>query len=247
MILGNQLNKIKSFLGKGSSEIVATPQEGYRIWAESYDDEKDNLLLSYDEIILKKLLSLTSLSGKTILDYGCGTGRNWFGLLKHDPERIIGCDISPEMITRLKNKYSFAETFLIKNGKLDFLNNKECDIIISTLVISHVKDIKNLFIEWDRVIKNLGDILITDFHPDLFEKGGARTFKYAGKSYKIENYVHKISEIEMVLSSFGFKKVCLIEELIDENVKSFYLKKNALHIYERFKGTPFIYGIYLKR
>jgi ubiquinone/menaquinone biosynthesis C-methylase UbiE len=247
MILSNRLFKIKSFFGKRTSEIIRTPKEGYKIWSESYDDEKDNLMLTYDEIILKTLLSKIDLSGKTILDYGCGTGRNWFELLKHDPDRIIGCDISSEMIDRLKRKYSFAESFLIKNDKLNFLSNKECDIIISTLVISHVYDIENLFIEWDRVLKDSGDIIISDFHPDLFAKGGTRTFKQAGKSYKIQNYIHHLREIEELLCRYGFTKITLIEKMIDEEVKGFYIKKNAEHIYSRFMGIPFIYGIYLKR
>jgi hypothetical protein len=37
------------------------------------------------------------------------------------------------------------------------------------------------------------------------------------------------------------------EEIIDENVKSFYVKKNALHVYDKLKGIPYIYGLHLSR
>jgi ubiquinone/menaquinone biosynthesis C-methylase UbiE len=247
MIFDNKLRAIKSIITGGNRNISRAPREAYKIWAECYDDEQDNLILFYDEIILKKLLEMTHLSGKTILDFGSGTGRNWNELLKHHPARIIGCDISPEMISRLKSKFPDAETYLIRNEKLDFLKEKECDIIISTLVISHVKDISKLFHEWNRVMNDSAHIIITDFHPDLFMKGGARTFKHAGTTYKIENYVHEVLRIEKMLSSIGFWRMSLIEKIIDEDVKPFYVKKNALHIYEKFKGTPFIYGLYLSR
>ncbi len=247
MTLSTKLNSIKSVLTAGKSEIIKTSKEGYKIWAESYDDEKDNLMLYYDEIIFSKLLNMTNCYAKTILDFGCGTGRNWHELVLHHPARIIGSDISPEMLTMLKNKFTGAETYLINDNKLDFLKKNECDLIISTLVISHIKDIENLFNQWDIVLKDSGEIIITDFHPDLFSKGGARTFKFKEKSYKIANYIHAISEIEKILNRLNFKTVHIIEEIIDEKVKPFYLRKNAEHIYERFKGTPFIYGIHLKR
>lgn len=247
MTLSNSLNIFKSFFQKEKAENSRNAQEGYRIWANSYDDEKDNLMLTYDELILKQLLSHIELSGKIILDYGCGTGRNWSELQKYHPAKIIGCDISPEMIYKLKNKYDSAETYLITNDDLDFLNNNSCDLIISTLVISHIENIEKLFVEWTRILKESGDLIITDFHPDLFGKGGARTFKQDGKVYKIDHIIHKIEKIEKLLSSLGFKKINLIEKLIDEDVKSFYLRKNAGHVYERFKGTPFIYGLQLKK
>jgi ubiquinone/menaquinone biosynthesis C-methylase UbiE len=190
---------------------------------------------------------MANLNGKTVLDFGSGTGRNWNELMNYHPDRLIGCDQSPEMINKLKSKYPLAEAYLINNEKLDFLKDKECDTIISTLVISHVKDVKQLIHEWNRVLKDSCDVIITDFHPDLFLKGGIRTFQHTGFNYRIENYVHEVWRIVDLFSSIGFWKVMLLEEVIDEKVKSFYLKKNALHVYEKFKGTPYIYGIHLSR
>lgn len=172
MIFDNKLSLIKSFILGRKGGISRNPLKAYKLWADCYDDEKDNLILCYDEIILRKLLELVKLKGKTILDFGSGTGRNWNEFIKYYPQRIIGCDISPEMINRLKYKFPDAETYLIRNEKLDFLKPKVCDVVISTLVISHIKDIKSLFQEWDRLLKDAADLIITDFHPDLFTKGG---------------------------------------------------------------------------
>ena len=247
MMLNNKLKAIKSVFREKQEYDIRTSMEAYKIWAESYDYEKDNLILHYDEIIVNKMLEGINLSGKTILDFGSGTGRNRNKLMKHIPGRIIGCDISPEMTSKLRSKFPEAETYLIRNEKLDFLQDKECDLIISTLVISHIENINTLTAEWNRVMKEYGDIIITDQHPEMFIKGGARTFKYDGNTYKVENFIHEINRIEEIFCKIGFRKLCLIEEIVDEKVKPFYIKKNALHIYERFQGVPFIYGLHLRR
>ena len=238
------MKNILSFLKRNK---IYSPVDAYNIWADTYDKEQDNLMLFYDNIILNELLSKIELKGKVILDYGCGTGRNWSHFMKNESEEIIGSDISSNMLEKLKSKYESAKTHLIKNSKLPFMNNNQCDIIVSTLVIAHVKNNEKLFAEWNRVIKEESDIIITDFHPTLLSKGGARTFNHNNKSLTIENYIHTITEIEEQLSPYGFKTVSLIEKNIDDEVKHFYIKHNALNVYEKFKGIPFIYGIHLSR
>ena len=224
-----------------------SPTEAYNLWADNYDGEHDNLMLTYDKIILKELLSKIELKGKVILDYGCGTGRNWSLLMKNNPEEIIGCDISIKMLEKLTAKYESCKSYLVENNKLPFIHNNGCDIIISTLVAAHIEKLYEMLAEWNRVLKRSGEIIITDFHPTLLAKGGQRTFTHDNKTITIKNYIHPIVKIEKFLSSYGFKTVGRIEKNIDEEMKHFYLKNNALNVYEKFKGIPFIYGIHLRR
>ena len=246
----NILEKIKKTINhfhNTKHNIIKSPEDAYNIWAENYDDEKDNLILHYNNIILKELISKIQLSDKIIFDYGCGTGRNWSLLLDKNPTKIIGCDISQKMLYKLKEKYPNAEVYRSRDLNLSFLPDNTCDIIISTLVIAHITDIEKMFSEWERIIENKSDIVITDFHPELLAKGGVRTFKNGLDIITIENYYHSIKTIEEILSHFRFKVLNLIEIKIDENVKYFYEKQNALKIYEKFYNTPFIYGIHLSR
>jgi ubiquinone/menaquinone biosynthesis C-methylase UbiE len=238
------MKNLFSFLNRKN---IYSPKDAYNIWADTYDIEENNLMLFYDKIILGELISKVDLKGKVILDHGCGTGRNWPLFQKNEPEQIIGCDISSEMLARLKSKYENAKTYLIDDNRLPFLNNAQCDIIISTLVIAHVKKIKDLFAEWNRITKDSSDIIITDFHPALLSIGGSRTFKHFNKSITIKNFIHEITTIEKLLSSSGFKTVRVIEKKIDEEVKHFYVNRNALSVYDKFKNVPFIYGIHMSR
>jgi ubiquinone/menaquinone biosynthesis C-methylase UbiE len=244
------LKKIKSFIPghiKSIQHNIQPPEKAYNIWAENYDNEQNNLMLYYDNIILTDLIYKINLKHKVILDYGCGTGRNWGNLLKFEPEKIIGCDISSQMIEILKSKFSNAETFIVNDEKLPFLGDDSVDFIISTLVIAHLRNIKNVFREWLRVLNSSSSIIITDFHPELLAGGGSRSFKYKNSSISIENFVHSIVEIENFFSLFGFRTVNLVEKKIGPDVKHFYEINNALHIYEKFLGFPFIYGILLSK
>lgn len=227
--------------------LYSNSKNAYKKWAGFYDQEQDNLMLLYDSIILNSLLSKINLSEKQVLDYGCGTGRNWKVLSDNKTKKITGCDISSEMLEKLIDKYPAADVHLINNYKLDFIHNNSVDLIISTLVLAHIKHLEIIFTEWDRVTKENGDIIITDFHPALLEKGGERTFSYKNETIRIKNYVHNIPEIESLLKKYGFKVIQKIERNIDEEVKKFYEKKNAIRVYENFYNTPFIYGLHLRR
>jgi len=247
MNMSNYIKKILFGFNKKRKNIINSSEDAYNKWAEFYDNEQDNLVLHYDNIILKELLSKMQLKNKIIFDYGCGTGRIWPLLLGHKPKKIIGCDVSQMMLNKLKEKYAYAEVYKLENSELSFLPDKTCDIIISTLVIAHVTDLEKLFASWDKILKNQSDIIITDFHPELLAKGGARTFKKGSNRITIENYIHNITSIEGLLSKYGFKVLNLIEKKIDMNVEEFYEKQNALDVYKRFYNTPFIFGLHLSR
>lgn len=247
MNIFKKIKKTFSHFYKSKKNIIKTPEDAYNIWAEIYDNEQDNLVLHYDNIILNELISKIHLKDKIIFDYGCGTGRNWPLLLDKNPAKLIGCDISQKMLHKLKEKYPNAEVYQSKDLQVSFLRDKTCDIIISTLVIAHITDIEKMFSGWERIIKNKSDIIITDFHPELLAKGGVRTFKNGINVISIENYIHSVKIIEGILSHFRFKVLNRIEKKIDKNVKHFFEKQNALKVYEKFYNTPFIYGLHLSR
>ncbi len=223
------------------------PQKAYDIWSEIYDQNDDNLVFLMENKILDSLFSKISLRNKTILDYGCGTGRNWKRLLSLSPVKLIGCDISAGMLEQLKKKYSGYEIYLLKNNSFIPINNLNIEFIFSTLVAAQIKNLKSLFLEWDRLLKPGGFILITDMHPEALTAGGKRTFEKNGKHYEVKNYIHSIEEIKLIGSSLNYKIIELKEEIINEDSKEFYSRKNALHIYEKFRGMPLVYGILLEK
>src|SRR6202035_2198722 len=78
-----------------------TPVEGYRLWANTYDDEP-NPMLSLEQRILGPLLP--PLDDRDVVDLGCGTGR-WLRALQGAGARsLLGLDSSPEMLVLAQSK-----------------------------------------------------------------------------------------------------------------------------------------------
>lgn len=242
------ISKVKQYLPAYLVSIFDMDiKNAYNLWSLNYDKQPNNLMLALDEALFDELLTDVSLYNKIIADIGCGTGRHWQKIYAKQPGKIIGYDVSEGMLSILKRKYPGAETYKLETNRLKDLPDNSCDIILSTLAIAHIKKIEDAFLEWARVLKPDGHIIITDYHPVALAKGGNRTFMHNGKQVAVKNYVHSIKKIENIIDKLNFEIVTFIEKKIDETVKSYYTKQNALHVFERFNGTPIIYGIHLMR
>ena len=233
-------DKLKKFFLRDTASDKA-----YNRWSADYDNQPDNLMLALDEEIVGKMLEEISLEGKIIADIGCGTGRHWKKLFGRKPLRLLGYDVSAGMLKMLQQKFPEAETHLIHDDHLQGLKDHYCDFILSTLTVAHINNLENALQEWDRVLKPGAGILISDFHPDLLAKGGKRTFRKDGELISIKNYIHSIDKIKNIAGQLGWHTVRFIERKVDEEVKHFYEKQNALRVYEKFFGEPVIYAIYL--
>lgn len=239
------LEKLKRLLGNKSKEF--NPEKGYDIWASSYDDQPDNLMLALDEAVFSSLLKDLEVAGKTIVDVGCGTGRHWQKIFDANPKQLTGYDVSEGMLKMLQQKFPQAETHQLADNKLYKTPDHSCDIIVSTLTMAHIENAKDALQEWNRVLKPGGNIIITDYHPEVLKKGGQRTFKHEGKTVAVKNHIHTIEELKTIGGQLYWVLERLTERKIDESVKAYYEKQHALHVFESFKGMPVIYGLLFKK
>ena len=223
------------------------PATAYDLWAAAYDDQPGNLMLDLDEAVFAELLDTISVSGKTIVDVGCGTGRHWKKILAGLPHRLTGYDVSPGMLQKLREKIAGAETYLLQKEKMPEMSDHSCDAIVSTLTVAHIPLIETALKEWDRILHIGADIIITDYHPEALAKGGKRTFRHEGKTVAVKNHVHAIGRLRNIVDRLGWKEMNFTERVIDDSVKGYYERQNALHLFEDFKDIPIIYGIHLKK
>src|SRR5438270_11174541 len=75
-------------------------QQAYSDWSATYDLDR-NLTRDLDQAVTKN--TLASLHCKSVLELGCGTGKNT-ALLAEIGERICAIDFSRSMIERAKDK-----------------------------------------------------------------------------------------------------------------------------------------------
>jgi ubiquinone/menaquinone biosynthesis C-methylase UbiE len=223
------------------------PAEAYDLWSENYDRQPGNLMLDLDEMLFKKLLDKTIIQNKAVADIGCGTGRHWAKILQMQPSCLTGFDVSEGMLNKLKEKFPDAHTCKIMDNLMSGINEALFDTIISTLTVAHIENIGQALRAWCTILKPDADLIITDFHPSLLAFGGKRTFNHHNQSLSIKNFVHSTSTIKDILMKNGFKVVAEEEVRIDEKVKHYYTRQNALAVYMQFKDFPVIYGIHLRR
>jgi ubiquinone/menaquinone biosynthesis C-methylase UbiE len=223
------------------------PAAAYDLWAKTYDEDPPNLILQLEDIIFGRMLDLISLEDRTVVDIGCGTGRHWNQILQHKPATLTGYDVSAEMLKRLRQKFPEASAYLLQNSALPETGNASADVVISTLAVAHIADLSDAFREWNRILKNQGDVLLTDFHPAALEQGANRTFRHDGRLISVENHLHPIEEIRRLTRTLGWTEVDFMELKIDSTLKHYYEEQDALAVYERFRNTPIVYGLLLKK
>ena len=227
--------------------IEKGPAEAYDLWSASYDAQPDNLMLALDEVMFGRLLGNTDIQNKAVADIGCGTGRHWNKLFENNPLSLTGFDVSEGMLARLKEKYPQANVYRITDDQFRNAPGAPYDVIVSTLTMAHIEDIHKALNAWCKLLKPKAEIIITDFHPKMLAFGGKRTFSYNNQKMAVRNYVYHTHTIKNILQENGFTVMAEEEFSIDETMKHYYEKQNALPVYEQYKGFPVIYGIHLKR
>jgi ubiquinone/menaquinone biosynthesis C-methylase UbiE len=241
------ISAIRNYLQKKTSAADSPAAMAYNIWANYYDNQPGNLVLDLDRQVFSGLLRRVRLENKNIADVGCGTGRHWPLLYASNPNLVMGFDVSEGMLQQLRQKFPDAIAQQVTSNQLDMVPDAFVDCLVSTLTIGHIKNIAPAIAAWARVMKNGADLILTDFHPGALAGGGKRSFQHQGKSISVKSYVHPLKDVIDILAHNGLTLLVKQEKYINEAVQHYYAEKNALHVYERFKNMPVIYGLHLKK
>lgn len=101
-----------------------------------------------------KLLNEVDFKNKDILEIGNGPGGNLLEVWKHRPKRLVGVDISDQMVKLAKDKVPSAVEVIKINGiELPF-KDKAFDIVFTATVLQHNTDEKML----SKIIKELARV-----------------------------------------------------------------------------------------
>ncbi len=170
-----------------------TTQDGYDKWAVSYDFE-DNPLVVLEEPIFKSMLG--DVSGKSVLELGCGTGRHSHHIFNKGA-RLTAVDFSDEMLLVARQKMAEGVQFVRHDIHKPWpFETDSFDLVVSSLVLEHVKFLMPFFGEAKRVSKKGARILFTTMHPAMFLRDKQAHYYDANENieFRFESYDHQISD-----------------------------------------------------
>ena len=160
-------------------------QEGYTLWASSYDQEKNGLIF-VEEKHVDQLL--THLPFSRVLDVGTGTGRHALKLARQGMS-VTAIDQSPQMLAvarQTAQREGLSLDFRLHSLEHDLpFEAHQFDLLICALTLSHVPNLVRVLQEFARVLQVGGYLLITDFHPVHTIYGWKTAFRRAEVTYQL--------------------------------------------------------------
>tara|TARA_B100000242_G_scaffold215295_1_gene157005 strand:+ start:19 stop:801 length:783 start_codon:yes stop_codon:yes gene_type:complete len=194
-----QLNMLKTIWGEGNLSPGGT-------------DEIDEILGDYD------------LSGKIVLDIGCGCGGAAFHMIEaRNAGHVIGFDTEPLVIERAnqlaieKNISNQVKFKCIPPGPLQF-ENETMDVVFSKEVFLHIIDKEELMRDVYRVLKPNGYLAVGDWMREDDNEPSEQMKEYIAAE-GLDMFMCSIDKYREILEKTGFN----IISMHDRN--AWYLEK----------------------
>jgi malonyl-CoA O-methyltransferase len=156
------------------SETLSSVKSGYDRWAAVYDHDA-NPLPALEEPIVRRAAG--DVRGRKALDLGCGTGRHALWLVAAGAT-VTAVDFSEGMLAEARRKPGAEQVRFLKydvHEPLPF-GAGDFDLVVSGLVLEHIRDLDAFFAEIRRVLKTGGRAVLSGMHPAMFLLGSQARF-----------------------------------------------------------------------
>jgi ubiquinone/menaquinone biosynthesis C-methylase UbiE len=191
--------------------------KAYNLWANQYDT---NINKTRDLDQKVTMATLTKYKFNSVLELGCGTGKNteWF-LKKAD--KIIAFDFSEEMLHKAKAKITSKKvTFYNANLNEKWnVKNDSVNLISVNLVLEHIKNLDFIFNQAHQKLNKNGLFFICELHPFKQYLGSKARFETENGTETLEVYTHHITDYLNSATNNNFKLLELKEWFDHDNNK----------------------------
>jgi ubiquinone/menaquinone biosynthesis C-methylase UbiE len=139
-------------------------------WTEQVRELKGLEPNKWKDMVVNQIMMKYLNKNLTLLEVGPGAGR-WTKILQKKAYKIIIADISEECLRICKDRfqeYSNIEYYLIRDGRLNFLDDESIDYIWSYDVFVHINptDTEQYIAAFQRILKSGGIAII--HHPGAY-------------------------------------------------------------------------------
>jgi len=167
-------------------------QQAYNAWAENYD-KVINKTRDVEGAALRNILA--EIPFETVLEIGCGTGKNTEWLLSR-AQHLVGVDFSNEMLDKAREKNNgenieFIQADITKTW--DFAENT-FDLVTCCLILEHIDNIEFIFQQAASVLKVGGHFYLGELHPFKQFQGSKARFETNDGVFELECFIHQVSD-----------------------------------------------------
>lgn len=134
---------------------------------EGYRELRRNPSAANDLVEKPALFSLCpDLSGKTVLDLGCGWGENCRSFSRLGASRVVGIDISENMLEIAQKENALENISFIRMSMSDLsLLDGRFHVIVSSLAMHYIEDFDKLLASVYRLLYDDGLFIFSQEHP----------------------------------------------------------------------------------
>jgi malonyl-CoA O-methyltransferase len=209
-------------------------REGYDRWARVYDHD-GNPLLALEEPLVQKAVG--AVRGLNVLDLGCGTGRHSVWLARAGAS-VTAVDFSEGMLQEARRKMEGSNTRFLAHDlhqPLPFPNGA-FDVVVSGLVLEHLRDLDRFFGEAHRVLGRNGRAVVSAMHPAMSLRGTQARFTdpATGEVVQPGSEPHQLGDFVMAAVRAGFVLEAVAEHAPDAQLAARYPRA------EKYVGWPML-------
>lgn len=213
----------------------ASVQEGYDRWAAVYDHDA-NPLQGLEEPHLRELVG--EVRGRVVLDLGCGTGRHALWLARAGAT-VTAVDFSAGMLAEAQRKPGAESvTFVVHDLHTRLpLESETFDVVVSGLVLEHLRDLGGFFGEVRRLLKVGGRAVISAMHPAMLLRGVQARFTDPESGVVVQpgSLPHGVSDCVMAAVRAG---LC-VEHLGEHAPDAAFVRRFPRA--EKYEGWPMLF------
>jgi malonyl-CoA O-methyltransferase len=188
---------------------------GYDRWSEIYDHEA-NPLIALEEPVVREATG--DVRGRSVLDLGCGTGRHAMWLAEAGAV-VTAVDFSEGMLAEARRKPGASAVRFLAHDLHTPLPFEAAafDLVVSGLVLEHLRDLRFVFGEVRRVLKPGARAIVSAMHPAMFLRGAYARFTDPATGEKVSpgSLPHSLGDFVMAALGAGLAFDAITERAPD--------------------------------
>lgn len=164
----------------------------YNQWSSSYD-EVENKTRDLEKIAGQRVL--TGLNTGTVIELGCGTGKNtsW---LAEAATHLTAVDFSEDMMAVAKGKIR-RDNVVFQQADISqpwTFTDRKADLVTCSLILEHIEDLHTVFQQVRDHLRDNGHFYVCELHPFKQYSGSKARFDTPAGTKVLRCYVHHLTD-----------------------------------------------------